>query len=191
MPKTQVNQLHQIAPTVHYNDALTTGISLLTSSVSLEDNLNCIRTQLRQIIWGSVSGSWYDEMVVPSGSLVTRGLNTITNDLAVVETDRVTTSSHHTLSHLIHLASCGGPFAGYGTVVKETGPMPFPTASIWWSSPAKTRKIVDLEITRNDQQLPIQEVWRAYDGSGNVIETATDSITLSGPFEIERTRVQS
>jgi hypothetical protein len=191
MPRTFISQKHQILSTENFNDALTTGISLQTSSVNLEEDLNCIRTQLRQVLWGSVSGSWYDEVASPTGSVPARGLNTITQDLALLETSSISTGSHNTLNQLIHLAISDGPFYGYGTVVKEIGPQPFPTASIWWSSIAKTRRIVDLEITRNSQQLPVTEIWRAYDNDGNVVETVTDTITLSGPFEIQRTRTSS
>lgn len=102
----------------------------------------------------------------------------------------ITTGSHLTLRQLIHLADDDGPMTGFSSSpVKEIGPWPFPTASIWWSDNTKTKKIVDCTIVRNSQQLPITQSWKAYDSAGSTIEMINDYISYSGPFETQRVRI--
>ena len=50
----------------------------------------------------------------------------------------------------------------------------------------------ELNITRDSQKKPVTEEWKMYDEDGvTVVETVTDTITYSGPFEISRTRTIS
>lgn len=96
---------------------------------------------------------------------------------------------HKTLRQLIHLADGGGPFEGFITgVTLETGPQPFPTASIWRT--ADTKKLVQKSIVRNASQLPTSIQWQVYDVDGiTVLATVTDSITyMNNVFEVLRTR---
>jgi hypothetical protein len=100
---------------------------------------------------------------------------------------------HELLQQLIHLADDEGPRGSQwaNNLVKDTGPMPFPTASIWWTDGTRTKKIVDAVITRNALQLPLTVQWRAYASDGvTTVETYTDTILYSGVFEISRTRSQ-
>jgi hypothetical protein len=88
MARTFLSQPTQIFNTEGYNDALTPGSSLQTTSVSIESDLNALRTQIRQLLWAGVSGSWYDPITAPSGSNSARGLNTINLDLTDLEQKR-------------------------------------------------------------------------------------------------------
>lgn len=88
MARTFVSQPNQIFSSEDYNDALSVGSSLQTTSTNLESDLNAIRTQIRQILWAGVSGSWYDAVTAPSGSNSARGLNTINLDLSDLEQKR-------------------------------------------------------------------------------------------------------
>lgn len=88
MSRTFISQPTQIFNSEQYNDALTTGISLQTSSLSIQDDLNALRTQVRQLLWANVSGSWYDTITAPSGGLSGRGLNTVNTDLTDLEQKR-------------------------------------------------------------------------------------------------------
>lgn len=82
-----LSQKDSIFASRNYDDALTVSPSM-TGSVTLEEDLNNIRTQLRQILWAGVSGSWYDAITAPSGGLSARGLNTINQDLTDLEQKR-------------------------------------------------------------------------------------------------------
>ena len=100
------------------------------------------------------------------------------------------TTTHKTLRDLIHFVS-DGPADGFGpTLFKETLPNadPFPTSIIWWSSPAKTIKIIEKTLVYNSSKFPITITWTMYSSSGIAIKSAIDDITYSGPFEISRER---
>lgn len=88
MGRSFLSQPTQVFKSEDYDDALTTGASLQVSSSNLETDLNAIRTQIRQLLWANVSGSWYDAITAPSGSNSARGLNTINVDLTDLEQKR-------------------------------------------------------------------------------------------------------
>jgi hypothetical protein len=100
---------------------------------------------------------------------------------------------HETLRQLIHLDNENGPRGAQwaNNLVKEAGPIPFITASIWWTDNTKTKRIVDQIVTRNVNRSPATIQWRAYLADGvTVAESYTDTISYSGLFEISRTRTQ-
>jgi len=98
---------------------------------------------------------------------------------------------HPPLRDLIHFID-SGPAIGFASgAFKETLPTgsPFPTSETWYEDGNKTQKIVELTITRDTGQKPVTEEWKMYDVDGStVLETVTDSISYSGPFETSRTR---
>jgi hypothetical protein len=102
----------------------------------------------------------------------------------------ISSTDHKTLRQLIHLADGGGPFEGFSSgAVMDTGPIPFPTASIWYVSSARTQKIVEQIVSYNSSSMIISEQWKAYAVDGTtVIATVTDAITYNGVFETTRTR---
>jgi len=101
----------------------------------------------------------------------------------------VTATDHNKLAQLIHLAESGGPWQGYAGAIKETGPFPFHTASIWWTDATKTKKIVQKVITRNSNKAPVTVQWTAYQADGTTVaEMLTDTIYYNGVFEISRSR---
>ena len=85
--RTFLSQKHQIFASTDFDDAKTVSPSM-TGSVTLEEDLNNIRTQIRQILWANVSGAWYDAVTAPSGGLSSRGLNTLGQDLTDLEQKR-------------------------------------------------------------------------------------------------------
>lgn len=102
----------------------------------------------------------------------------------------ISADDHRTLRQLIHLADGGGPFEGFASgAVLDTGPIPFPTASIWYTSAAKTQKIVEQIVTYNANRTLATEQWKAYALDGTTVAaTVTDVISYNGVFEIARTR---
>lgn len=101
------------------------------------------------------------------------------------------TAVHRELRHLIHFIDSGPALGFISGAFHELLPSgnPFPTSEIWWESAAKTEKIVQLAVTRDAQQKPTTEVWQMYDTDGvTVLETVTDAISYTGPFETTRTR---
>lgn len=102
----------------------------------------------------------------------------------------IDSSSHASLRQLVHLTDEGGPFEGFTSgAVLDTGPMPFPTASIWYTAASRTQKLVELLVIRNSNKLPITLQWKAYANDGvSVVTTVTDSISYQGAFETSRIR---
>lgn len=100
-------------------------------------------------------------------------------------------AQHKALRHLIHFID-SGPADGFASgAFHETLPSasPFPTSFIWWTSAAKTHKIVELTLTLNANKTPATEAWKMYDTDGvTVLVTVTDTISYSGIFETTRTR---
>lgn len=108
----------------------------------------------------------------------------------------LTDEQHQTLRQLIHLADgVGGPMEGFTSgAYRETLPAgdAFPTDIIWWESSAKLKKLVEKNITRNEDQEPTIIAWKVYDTDGStILSTITDTITYSGAFETTRTRIIS
>lgn len=108
MARTFISQPNQVYTSEAFNDALTLGVSLQTSSLNLQTDLNAIRTQIRQLLWANVSGSWYDTITAPSGSLSARGVNTINVDLTDLEQKRFLTRKAN--NNLVNVAT-GSNFA--------------------------------------------------------------------------------
>ena len=106
----------------------------------------------------------------------------------------ISENQHKALRHLIHFID-NGPADGFATgAFYEILPAgnPFPTSYTWYTSVAKTDRIVELLVTRGGMQNPITEIWNMYDTDGStIVATVTDSITYSGPFEVSRTRAIS
>jgi len=103
----------------------------------------------------------------------------------------LTETQHKTLRQLIHLAEEGGPFEGFASgAYQETLPSanPFPTSIIWWTSAAKTNKIVEETVTYNSNKTINTDQWKVYDATGTLLATVTDTVSYSGVFETSRTR---
>lgn len=103
----------------------------------------------------------------------------------------ISSNDHQALRQLIHFID-DGPALGFPNgAYKEILPAgsPFPTLEIWWESPAKLKKIVQLEITRSVGQLPVTERWKMFNADGtSIVEQVTDVITYSGVIETARSR---
>lgn len=88
MSRTFISQPTQVFRSEVFDDALVAGPTLQTTSSNLEADLNAMRSQIRRLLWASVTGSWYDDVTAPSGSNSARGLNTINVDLTDLEQKR-------------------------------------------------------------------------------------------------------
>jgi hypothetical protein len=101
----------------------------------------------------------------------------------------LTAADHAKLRQLIHFVD-QGPAEGFATgAYKEVSGGIFPTSVIWYTSSAKTSKIVQKDISYNSSKAPIVIAWSVYGIDGaTVLATATDSINYTGPFETSRTR---
>lgn len=101
--------------------------------------------------------------------------------------------THKYVRQLIHLADgVGGPFEGFSSgAYRETLPVadPFPTSVIWYDDNTKTKTIVEKLITYNGNSTVNTVIYKVYDTDGTtILATATDTISYSGVFEIDRTR---
>lgn len=120
-----------------------------------------------------------------SGSTLQAVLSSI--DTAISETSGFTADVHKTLRQLIHFID-EGPADGFTSgCTKTTTGFPFVTSEVWRLP--DTKKIVELTITRNSNQVPIIEEWKMYDVDGvTVVGTVTDTYTYEGIFETSRVR---
>lgn len=109
--------------------------------------------------------------------------------IALLRSGSINSTDHETLRQLIHLAEEGGPWVGFGSPIQDAGPMPFPTASVWWTDSTRSKKIVQKLITRNPNQSPATIQWQAFAADGvTVVESMTDHIVYNGAFELSRSR---
>lgn len=88
MARTFISQPTQVFNSETYNDAFATGTALSSSAVSLEDDLNALRTQTRQILWAGAAGNWYDGVQGVANVAPARGLNTINSSVTTLEQHR-------------------------------------------------------------------------------------------------------
>lgn len=106
--------------------------------------------------------------------------------------DQLTEQEHPTLRQLVHLADgVGGPFEGFATGAyrEVTGNKLAPTKVTWYTSSAKTSKIVDKSITYNGVLQPTIITWQAYKADGYSLNASvTDTVTYNGIFELYRDR---
>jgi len=100
----------------------------------------------------------------------------------------ITDTQHQALRQLIHFID-NGPANGFASgAYRETTGTTFPSAIIWWTSAAKTHKIVEKTMSYTGAfATSIQ--WKVYDTDGStVLGTVTDAISYTGAFETSRTR---
>lgn len=84
----------------------------------------------------------------------------------------------------------GGPFETYPTAYREIVGGVFPSAVVWYEDETKTRKIFERQIVRDAQQNPITITQILYNTDGETpLTQSVDTIVMSGPFELSRTRV--
>lgn len=95
------------------------------------------------------------------------------------------------VQQLNYLTEEGGPWEGFTGAYQEFLPLgdPFPTSIIWWTSPAKTAKIVEEQIAYNPNLTVSTDTWILYDTDGStVLVTAVDVFAYSGVIATSRTR---
>ena len=107
-----------------------------------------------------------------------------------LDTNKLDAKEHEKLRQLIHFITSGGPGDNfYPNAYREILPagQPFPTSVCWYSDNTKSLKIVEKLIIGGI--FPNQITWNMYDIDGStIIESLTDNIIYSGPFEVSRTR---
>lgn len=148
-------------------------------------------TQPTQVMtWVSSSNVAYSNMQLGQVTYISGTFCFMQHDgIAMIASGNFGLADHEGLRQLIHLADGGGPFEGTTGAVRETGPVPFPTASIWWVNSSKTLKVVEKLIVRNPNRTPKTIQWKVYaSGSNTVAASVTDTITYQACFEVSRTR---
>jgi hypothetical protein len=91
MARTFVRQATQIRKSDVYSDAIAPSLAnYQTNSVSIEDDLNSLRSQVNNLLHVQ-TGSWYDDLVVPNeyDPGAKRGVNDLNSDLHHMERKRV------------------------------------------------------------------------------------------------------
>lgn len=84
MSRSFLRQATQVSASVDFSDTLAAGLSLKSSSYTLEDDLNSIRSQLRRFLYSTGSGNWFDDIPLsPDGQR--RGFAQLASDLGDME----------------------------------------------------------------------------------------------------------
>lgn len=126
----------------------------------------------------------------PTG-LPTVQANNVQDAIAELDDVKISAYDHERLRQLIHFLD-NGPGKGFATAAyREILPAgePFPTSVIWYTDSTKAQKIVEKLYTLTGI-FPTSITWNMYDVDGiTIVESITDTIIYSGPFEISRTRV--
>jgi len=106
----------------------------------------------------------------------------------------ITASQHKALRDLIHFLE-EGPADGFtsGAFMEQLPSAdPFPTSAIWYTSAAKTDKIVEQTITYNANKTINTDTWKMYDTDGStVLVTLVDTYAYTGVFIDSITRTWS
>lgn len=84
MPRTFIRPSTQIRNSKVYSDALTPGLTLQSSAVSIEDDLNAIRSQIKRWMYADGAGNWYDDAPTVGG--VKKGIASLATDLNTAQT---------------------------------------------------------------------------------------------------------
>lgn len=123
------------------------------------------------------------------GTVISHNVQDAIREIAL-NASGISQSQHEALRQLIHFIN-EGPASGFASgAYKEILPTadPFPTSVIWYTSSAKTNKIVEKTYTYNSNKTPATVTWKMYDASGVLLATVTDTIAYNGVFEVNRTR---
>jgi hypothetical protein len=83
MSRTFLRQDVQISPSVLYNATLSPGVALQTGAVSLQDDLNALRTQVNRLLAADFSSSWTSDIATVNGKK--RGVNQLNSSLDGIE----------------------------------------------------------------------------------------------------------
>lgn len=128
-----------------------------------------------------VSRDASDNMTFQDG--IVSGVKTLTDMLA--SGTGMSEAAHKIIRQLIHFMEDGPAAGSYREI---TGTV-FPTAFVWWETSSKLKKIYEKLNTWSGVNVTkiVRKIY-ATDGS-TVLATATDTITYSGVFETNRTRV--
>lgn len=86
MGRTFIRQDAQIRESVNYNDAVTVGATMESGQTHVEDDLNCLRSQIKRLNWADESGNWFDDMSTHNAKK--RGVDKLNEDLDDVEEKR-------------------------------------------------------------------------------------------------------
>lgn len=125
----------------------------------------------------------------PTGLTITDSTN-VQGAIKDIDQNAVQPASHETLRQLIHFISEGPGDLFAANAYKEVTPFanPFPTNIVWYNDNTKAKKIIE-KIIIWSIPFPINITWNMYATDGvTVIESLTDTIVYSGPFETSRTR---
>jgi hypothetical protein len=85
MARTFIRQATQIRRSEAYTDSLGAGNTLEQGSVSIEDDLNGLRSQIKRILDGSGTGRWYDDLSQYGGQGL--GLAQVNTHVATLQTE--------------------------------------------------------------------------------------------------------
>lgn len=149
--KVLIRPEREIKKSKIYDDTLTSGAALESNAVTIEDDLNAIRSQLKKI---TGEAHWYSEPATDLNGVVAGGISE---------------NSHKNLDTLTHNISENS----YVQLVRTSGKV---TSIVIWDSSAMTLKIREFIITRTSGKVA-SVVAKQYDNSGNIVETLTQVIS--------------
>lgn len=83
MSRTFIRQDAQIRESVTYDDTKTVGSTMESGQNNLEDDLNCLRSQVKRVLWADSAGDWFND--IPTHNAKKRGINQLAEHLDELE----------------------------------------------------------------------------------------------------------
>ena len=87
MARTFIRQDTQIRKSDTYDDTVAAGATMESATVNVEDDLNCLRSQVKRAIYDDGAGNWYDD--IPTVNTKKRGIYDLNTDLDDIEEKRL------------------------------------------------------------------------------------------------------
>lgn len=87
MARTFLRQETQIRNSELYDDTLAAGSTLETANVSIEDDLNGVRSQMKRAIFADATGDWFSDIPTVNGKK--RAISALNTDLDDIEEKRI------------------------------------------------------------------------------------------------------
>jgi len=83
MSRTFIRQDAQIRESVAYDDTKTVGSTMESGQNNLEDDLNCLRSQIKRALWADSAGDWFND--IPTHNAKKRGIDQLAEHLDELE----------------------------------------------------------------------------------------------------------
>jgi hypothetical protein len=189
LPDAETNLTNLITNTSSYYI-----LSALPSESTVADAINLINNSIGNRTYSPTAISNIPGLA--SGQTITSSIEALAN--AITSTGGLTAEQHKTLRQAVHLLP-NGPYDGYfdsslsNNLYCEVTPNnnPFPTQATWYTAPDMLNRIIQLNVTYNQNKTISSCIYYIYDSSNNIIKQITENFQYNGIFLSNITRTFS